>query len=163
MGYAPGDRTAQMAELVRVLKPGGLLAILFWSSQTLLPGHPTLEARLNDTPAGIAPFSSSLAAESHTLRTAGWLRAAGLDEVRVKTFVRSVLAPLDDRVRADLLAVFHTRWASGRAELVAADRAEFRRLGTLGSPYLILDAPGYCTFFADTMFTARVTVYTSAV
>lgn len=33
----------------RTLKPGGLLLILIWSSQQLLPGYPRLEALLNAT------------------------------------------------------------------------------------------------------------------
>lgn len=156
VGYAPGNRATQTAELVRVLRPGGLLVILFWSSQALLPGYPLLEARLNATSAGIAPFSSGMAAESHPLRTASWLRAAGLGSVQAETFVRSVFAPLDDTARAALLTLFDMRWTCGEAELSAADRAEFRRLCTPGSPDLILDAPGYCAFFTYTMFTARV-------
>jgi demethylmenaquinone methyltransferase/2-methoxy-6-polyprenyl-1,4-benzoquinol methylase len=27
-------------ELTRVVRPGGIVAILFWSSQMLLPGYP---------------------------------------------------------------------------------------------------------------------------
>jgi hypothetical protein len=39
-----------------VVRLGGSVAILFWSSQMLLPGHPVLEARLNATRVGIAPY-----------------------------------------------------------------------------------------------------------
>ena len=57
VGYAPLEPIPLLKELVRVIKPGGTLAILAWSSQQLLPGYPGLEARLNTTSAGIAPSS----------------------------------------------------------------------------------------------------------
>ena len=41
-------------ELARVVKPGGSVALLAWSSEKLLPGHPLLEGHLNATSAGIA-------------------------------------------------------------------------------------------------------------
>ena len=44
-------------ELARVVKPGGTVAILAWTSQMLLPGYPVLEARLNATSVGIAPLT----------------------------------------------------------------------------------------------------------
>jgi len=57
VGYAPLEPLPLVKELARVVKPGGSVAILGWSSQQLLPGYPLLEARLNATSAGIAPFS----------------------------------------------------------------------------------------------------------
>ncbi len=49
-GYAPvADPSRLLNELARVIRPGGTVAILFWSSQMLLPGYPVLEARLNAT------------------------------------------------------------------------------------------------------------------
>ena len=55
-GYSPQTPFSAIKELRRVVKPGGMAAILFWSSQQLLPGYPELEARLNATAQGIAPF-----------------------------------------------------------------------------------------------------------
>ena len=45
VGYAPLDSLPLVKELVRVVKPGGTVAILAWSSEKLLPGYPLLEAR----------------------------------------------------------------------------------------------------------------------
>jgi demethylmenaquinone methyltransferase/2-methoxy-6-polyprenyl-1,4-benzoquinol methylase len=55
-GYAPGDPLAVLKELARVVKPGGSVIIIAWSSQQLLPGYHVLEAHLNATPSWIAPF-----------------------------------------------------------------------------------------------------------
>ncbi|MGD0205756.1 MAG: class I SAM-dependent methyltransferase [Dehalococcoidia bacterium] len=56
VGYQPAEPLPMLTELTRVVKPGGSVAILVWSSQQLLPGYPLLEARLNATSSGIAPF-----------------------------------------------------------------------------------------------------------
>ena len=47
-----------------VVRPGGSVAILAWSSQQLLPGYPLLEARLNGTCSGFAPFVKGKRPES---------------------------------------------------------------------------------------------------
>ena len=44
-----GEPLTTLRELARVVRPGGQVAILGYSSQMLLPGHPLLEARLNAT------------------------------------------------------------------------------------------------------------------
>ena len=56
VGYAPIEPLPLIKELIRVVKPGGRIAIQAWSFQQLLPGYPALEARLNGTSSGIAPF-----------------------------------------------------------------------------------------------------------
>jgi ubiquinone/menaquinone biosynthesis C-methylase UbiE len=154
VGCAPGDRAAEIKELVRVVKPGGLVAILFWSSQMLLPGYPALEARLDGTAAGTAPFVAGMLPELHPLRSLGWLRAAGLEAIRVETLARTLSAPLDDGLRAALLALLEMRWAE--AEMSQADRALYRRLCQAASPELILDRPDYCAFFTYTLFCGQV-------
>lgn len=56
--------------LGRMVKPGGIVAILFWSSQRLLPGHPLLEARLNATCAANFPYTNdTLGRATHLTRT----------------------------------------------------------------------------------------------
>jgi ubiquinone/menaquinone biosynthesis C-methylase UbiE len=64
-GYAPGEPLPLLKELARVVKPGGSVIIIAWSSQQLLPGHPVLEAHLNATSSGIAPFIEGAAPELH--------------------------------------------------------------------------------------------------
>ncbi|KAF5412738.1 MAG: class I SAM-dependent methyltransferase [Euryarchaeota archaeon] len=76
-GYASGEPLPVLKELARVVKPGGSVIILAWSSQQLLPGYPVLEARLNATSSGIAPFAEGTAPELHFSRMAGWFRRAG--------------------------------------------------------------------------------------
>ena len=101
VGYAPVEPLPLISELVRVVKPGGTVAVLAWSSQQLLPGHPSLEARINATSAGIAPFVKGKNPEKHFLRALGWFRDAGMEDLTTQTFVSSVNAPLSDGVQAD--------------------------------------------------------------
>ncbi len=59
-GYSPHSRNKATQEMTRVVKPGGRIAMVAWSSQQFLAGHPRLEARLNATTAGFAPFHQGM-------------------------------------------------------------------------------------------------------
>ena len=157
VGYSPQPEPLPLvAELARVVKPGGSVAILAWSSQMLLPGFPLLEARLNATSSGIAPFASGYSPESHFLRGLGWSRQAGLEELSAQTFAGSAHAPLSERIRSALMALFEMRWPGVEAELTEEDRVQYRRLCLPESPDLILDHPDYYTFFTYSMFRGRI-------
>jgi ubiquinone/menaquinone biosynthesis C-methylase UbiE len=143
-------------ELVRVVKPGGIIAILFWSSQKLLPGYPLLEARLNATLAANFPYTDDVKPELHILRTLGWLQEAGLEEPQVRTFVADVQAPLDDAARNALTASFQMFWGKAESEVTPEDWAESQRLCQPESPDFILNLPDYYAFIAYSLFCGRV-------
>ena len=155
-GYAPGEPLPLIKELARVVKPGGSVIILAWSSQQLLPGYPVLEAHLNATFSGIAPFVEGAAPELHFPRMMGWFRRAGMDEVTARTFIGDVCAPLSEEMRSALTALIEMRWVDVRAELSEGDWAEFQRLCLAESPDFILDIPDYYAFFTYSMFRGRV-------
>jgi demethylmenaquinone methyltransferase/2-methoxy-6-polyprenyl-1,4-benzoquinol methylase len=156
VGYAPVEPLPLINELVRVVKPGGRIAILAWSSQQLLPGYPSLESRINSTVAGIAPFVTGKSPEKHFLRAQGWFRDAGLEVLTTQTFVGSTHAPLSDDICAELLALFQMRWPGVESELSQDDWAEFQRLCNPESPDCILDHPDYYAFFTYSMFHGKV-------
>jgi len=156
VGYHPADPLPMLRELTRVLKPGGSVAILAWSSQQLLPGYPLLEARLNATSAGIAPFVKGKRPELHFFRALGWFREVGLDEPTAQTFVGDAHAPLSDDMRSALIALLEMRWPGVQPELTAEDWAEFQRLCQPESPDFILDIPDYYAFFTYSMFQGKV-------
>jgi len=155
-GYAPGDPLPLLKELARVVKPGGSVTIIAWSSQQLLPGYPVLEARLNATSSGIAPFARGTAPELHFSRMAGWFRRAGMEEVTVRTFLGDVCAPLSREMRSALTALIEMRWVDVEAELSEGDWVEFQRLCLDESPEFILDLPDYYAFYTYSMFRGRV-------
>jgi ubiquinone/menaquinone biosynthesis C-methylase UbiE len=156
VGYGPGDALSLIKELARVVKPGGTVAILMYSSQQLLPGYPRLEARLNATSSGIAPFTESMRPERHYYRALGWFRDAGLTESRAQTFVESVCAPLSDETRNALIALLDMRWSNLQAELSPEDLKEYKRLSHSESPDFILDCPDYYAFFTYSLFHGKV-------
>jgi demethylmenaquinone methyltransferase/2-methoxy-6-polyprenyl-1,4-benzoquinol methylase len=156
VGYAPIEPLPLVNELVRVVKPGGSLAILAWSSEKLLPGHPLLEARLQATSPGIAPFAKDRKPESHFLRALGWFRDAGLEELTVRTFAGTANAPLTDDLRSALIALFQMRWPGVESELTQKDWAEYRRLCLPESADFILNHPDYYAFFTYSMFQGKV-------
>jgi ubiquinone/menaquinone biosynthesis C-methylase UbiE len=86
VGYGPWKPMPFLKELKRVIKPGGILAIIAWSSEQLLPGYPMLEAKLSATTPGIAPFSNEMEPSRHFLRALGWLRELGLAKPRADYF-----------------------------------------------------------------------------
>ncbi len=156
VGYAPLEPLPLVKELARVVKPGGSVAILCWSSQQLLPGYPLLEARLNATTLGIAPFVKGKRPELHFLRALGWFRDAGLEDTTAQTFVGNFHAPLSNDARSALLSLFQMRWGEPKSELTQEDWAEFQRLCQPGSQDFILNLPDYYAFFTYSMFRGKV-------
>lgn len=155
-GYSPGEPLPLLKELTRVVKPGGSVIILAWSSQQLLPGYPVLEAHLNATSSGIAPFVEGAAPELHFSRMMGWFRRVGMEEVTARTFAGDVSAPLSEDIRSALTALIEMRWVDVEAELSEGDWAEYQRLCMSESPEFILNLPDYYAFYTYSMFRGRM-------
>ncbi len=156
VGYHPSDQLTMLKELVRVVKPGGTVAILAWSSEQLLPGYPLLEARLKATTHAVAPFVQGMKPEIHFLRALSWFRELGLKESEARTFVGSTFAPLSNEQRKALIAFFKMRWIDVETELSKEDFAEFQRLTQIESADFILNHPDYYAFFTYSLFHGRV-------
>ena len=143
--------------MVRVVKPGGIIAIVFYSSQMLLPGYPVLEAKLNATSSGIAPFNAGMRPESHSFRAQGWFRKLNVRDVRTQTFVDTVQAPLSDDIYNAITSLFQMRWVDVDKEMSGDDIADYHRLCEPVSPDYIVKHPDYYAFFTYTMFHGQVT------
>ncbi len=156
VGYPCGDPLPALREAVRVVRPGGRVAVVAWTSQVLLPGHAMLEARLNATCSAYAPYLQAAPGETQFLRAPAWFAAAGLTGAAVRTFVGEVREPLDEDVRAALAALFEMLWGAPQPGVAEADVAEFRRLCRPDSAAFIGDLPGYYGFFTYTMVVGTV-------
>ncbi len=156
VGLIPVQPLPLLKEAARVVKSGGRVVILFWSSQQLLPGYPLLEARLNATSSGIAPFGKGVSPKLHFLRALGWFRNAGLKESTVHTFVGDIHAPLGDDIRSALISLIEMRWGEPQSEVKRDDWVEYQRLCRPESPDFILNLPDYYGFFTYSMFHGKV-------
>lgn len=122
-----------------------------WSSQMLLPGYPVLEAGLNASTAGIAPFSTSMDPAQHFTRGRSSFSQAGIPQAQARSFVGNVNAPLSIELRNAMIDLLQMRWSDSQSELSTEMRAEYQRLCTLESPGFILDLPEYYAFYTYTM------------
>jgi demethylmenaquinone methyltransferase/2-methoxy-6-polyprenyl-1,4-benzoquinol methylase len=154
-GYGTKKPLPVMKELARVVKRGGQIAILAYSSQQLLPGYPLLEAKLNATAAGIAPFTQGMQPEQHFSRALGWFRAVGLTELNAQTLVATVHAPLSEETRDALVELIDMRWGGSEAELTREDGETYRRLCRPESDEFILNREHYYGFFTYSLFRGK--------
>ncbi len=156
VGYPAGDVAPLLAELARVVKPGGIIALVGWTSQQVLPGYSLLEARLNATCSGYIPFLRDKPPEQQFLRALACFRTTGLQDIQARTFIGDVTSPLDTAQRTALVTLFQMLWGERRPEVLPEDWAAYQRLCTPASPDFILNIPDYYAFIALTMFVGQV-------
>ncbi len=156
IGYPAGELTPVLNELKRVLRPGGEIFLLAWSSQQLLPGHPLLEARLNGTCSAYLPYLKGTAPRSNFMRALSSFHDAGLNDVKARSFVADVQAPLDRDLRTSVSSLFEMLWGTKQPEVSQNDWNEYQRLCKASSDDFILNDPGYYAFFTYTMFRCKV-------
>jgi ubiquinone/menaquinone biosynthesis C-methylase UbiE len=156
VGYPAGELAPLLQELGRVVKPGGQIVLLAWSSQQVLPGYPLLEARLNAICSSYAPYLKGKDPQQHFLRALRSYQKTGFEEIKAQTFVGTVQAPLEKDERIALASLFEMLWGQPQPEVAAEDWQEYQRLCTPGSTDFILDIPDYYAFFTYSMFRGKV-------
>lgn len=156
VGYAPVEPLLIIKELMRVVKPGGRITFMAWSSQQLLPGYPILEARLNATSSGIAPFIKGKSPEKHLFRALGWFNRLGLESPKARTFAGTAHAPLSDEHRSALISLIEMRWPGVEAELTREEKTDYQRLCDPESPDFILNLTDYYAFYTYSLFSGKV-------
>lgn len=157
IGYAASIEPLQaLRELARVVHVGGDVAIFAWTSEKLIPGHPSLEAHLAATSSGLAPFVKGKEPASHYMRALGWFQKLGFENIQAKTFTGDASAPLRDDIYNALVALFEMRWPGVESELKQVEWEEYQRFCFPDSPEFILNNPDYCAFYTCTMFWGKV-------
>jgi demethylmenaquinone methyltransferase/2-methoxy-6-polyprenyl-1,4-benzoquinol methylase len=145
-----------LKELMRVVKPGGDIILLGWSSQQLLPGYPLLEARLNATCSGYIPFLKEKSPDVNFMRASHWFRKVGLEEIKAQTFVGEIQSPLTSGERIALISLFEMLWGSPQPETSPEDWRQYQQLCKSESADFILNIPDYYGFFTYSMFRGKV-------
>ncbi|MBW2257947.1 MAG: methyltransferase type 11, partial [Deltaproteobacteria bacterium] len=130
---------------------GGRVAIAFWSSKLLLPGHPELEARLDLALAEHLPYLR-VAPERQHQRALGWLQARDLEDCTARTFVADVIAPLSPALRESVSAALRMLLDEVRSVLDVEERDRFERLCDPGSAEFLAALPDYSGFVTYSMF-----------
>ena len=156
IGYPAGELSPLLEELVRVVRPGGSIFLLGWSSQQLLPGYPLLEARLNGTCSGYLPFLKDKRPEQNFMHAPGLFRKAGLEDVLARSFVEDIQAPLENGIRTATASLVEMLWGMPQPEVSPEDWQEYQRLCRPDSPDFILNLPDYYGFFTYSLFHGRV-------
>jgi len=155
VGMMPGRARDMITELARVVKPGGLIAVAAWTSQMLLPGYPLLEARLNATAQGLAPFTSGIDPSHHFPRFRNILEGAGFNDIAARSFLGDIHAPVTDRETEAIASLYVMRWGDDPAELPVDERMLYRSLIDPASEQCIYRRPDYYAWFIYTLFTGR--------
>lgn len=155
VGYPCGELLPSLREMARVVRPGGSIAILGWTSQRVLPGYAMLEARLEATCSAYAPLLQGASPESHFARALRFFAQAGITDAAARTFVADVRAPMGAELRTAMTSLFEMLWgdASGASE---SDKLDLARLRRPESPDFILDLPEYHGFFTYSVFSGVV-------
>ena len=156
IAYGSPEPVIAIREMVRVVKPGGSIIILFWSSAQLLPGYPVLEAHLAATSSGVAPFLAGQKPEQHSFHAMSWLKEAGLTKIHSNTFVATLQAPLSVEIRKAIISLLDMRWYDVESELSENDYAIYQRITSEESPDFIVDLPDYYAFFTYSFFRGSV-------
>ncbi|MFC2076274.1 class I SAM-dependent methyltransferase [candidate division KSB1 bacterium] len=155
-GFVTEEPVAVISDLARIVKPGGVVALLYWSNQSFLPGYPALEARLNKAFAETTRYLAGIPPEQHFLRASGWLKQAGLKKAAARSYVSGVQAPLSPDTKEALAFCFDMFWGELEEHVSADDWQEFKRICSPESEDFILNDPGYYAFIVYTVFFAHV-------
>lgn len=155
MGCTEETACPIIQQLYRLLKPGGRLFLLYWSSQKLLPGYPLLEASLGTTTSATAPFTRGMKPEHHIMNGKKWLEQCGFKELYARTFTGDIQAPFSENDRKALAALFQMLWGKAIEEMTIGERTEYSGLCNPQSEKYIINNPFYYGFYTYTLFCGR--------
>lgn len=156
MGCAAEEPYDILASMARITKSGGKIAVLFWSSQKLIPGYPLLEAALNSTLGANVPVTPESNPELHFMRTPLWLKKTGLTNIKVHIFTSDIQGPLSSQAKNDMHNLFNMFWARAENEVAAEVWKQYKELTNPDSSDYIFKQEDYVGFITYTMFTGEV-------
>lgn len=145
------DTELGVKELARVIKPGGTVALAYWTSQLFFPGYPQLEAQFNLAVAQAVPYLK-VPPDQQYFFAMSWLTSTGLENVIARTFLSEACAPLTAKMSDSVCASMNMFLRECRHLLLDKDRKLFDRLCDPESDEFLLNRPDYFCFVAYTVF-----------
>ena len=145
-----------LKEFSRITKPGGTIAVLFWSSQKLLPGYPLVESALNNTLSANLPVQPDSEPDLHIMRTPLWFEEIGLKDIKSQTFTADICSPLSEERKSNLANLFNMFWNMVKDEVDPEIWNKYCEITSPESSSYILNNKGYSGFLTYTMFTGKV-------
>jgi ubiquinone/menaquinone biosynthesis C-methylase UbiE len=139
-------------EFYKVVKPGGKIALLFWSGQKLLSGFPVLEARLNSIDTALIPYTNATNPSFHILRAKNWFEKFDIKDIKTKTFTIDFCGPLSEKEKEGLLISFKMLWENAKDNLETKDKEKYMQITDPTSSDFILNCQDYYGFINYTMF-----------
>ncbi len=155
------DPVAALKEFIRVTRSAG--RIIIKESQVMhalfLPGHLELERQLQRAELQYQqPESGGRSFQVRRQQTRASMIEAGLQDVRIRTYVVERQAPLDDAARAYIQhVIFERNWGPRlRGFLDSRDWQQRSALCEPDSPQAVLKRPDYYCIYPLTVFTAQL-------
>ncbi|MGD8782074.1 MAG: class I SAM-dependent methyltransferase [Ignavibacteria bacterium] len=139
-------------QLYQILKPGGKIYLLFWTSQKFLPGYPLLEARLNASTSANAPYIENMDSYIHVMNGIKWLRRAKFDNIKAISFIGDISGPLNENDKKALTTFFEMFWGNSENEISKDDWKKFKKICSPDSDCFILNQPDYYGYYTYTLF-----------
>lgn len=140
----------------RIVKPGGTIAVLYWSGHRLLPGYPLVESALNACSSANVPMTPDSPPELHIMNTLSWLRETGLTDIKSRTFVADIIGPIGPEIREAFHGFTGMMWYSAGEELSPELLGKYREITDPTSDSYIFMQPDYNGFITYTMFSGIV-------
>ena len=154
VNYAPGTGEKAIHQSFKKLKPGGKIILAAWSSQQIIPGYPLLEAKLNATKKGIAPFKTQMAPDRHFMMTAKALSKAGFNKTECKAISQPLVGPLNKEQKMAVRDLIQMRWPKRLENLSQKERKTLNRFVDPGVETDPFEDPFYFGYFTYTCFIA---------
>jgi SAM-dependent methyltransferase len=158
------DPLAVVAELARVVRPGGAIGLFFgnWPRAAFMPGHARLEHLLSVATERQC-FMRFVAPAAHPENALGWLRAAGLRSARFTPTLVHYQFPLDEPIRCYIPEVIfddrrrpEVERAAKRLGVTEAEWSLWMEISDPTSRAYLLDRPDYYCLQVGALMTASV-------